>query len=238
MTSCVVIARPTMNPGLFVQMVGRGLRLWPGKTDCVVLDVVGATNRHRLAAPVELFGEEGYGDVGSMQDVELTDEQMDDDEEQGLLDHALGLDAPRYRDGQLITEIVDLFEGSDAGWLRTNAGVWFLAAAQHYAAVLPRVSGGYGVVLMDRTRVGASSWVIEHVSELGYAMAHAQGAVDGMTRDEWGMGRNGHNYLLRKAAGMGLTVRFDMSSGEIKKMITVGLASARIDAQLPSWVRR
>jgi superfamily II DNA or RNA helicase len=236
MTGCVVIARPTMNPGLFVQMVGRGLRLWPGKTDCIVLDVVGATNRHRLAAPVELFGEDGYDREESDEPKNLEVLDLDEDaEEQGLLDHALGLDVPQYRDGQLVHEIVDLFEGSDAGWLRTYAGVWFLAAAQHYAAVLPRVSGGYGVVLMDRTRVGVSSWVIEHVSELGYAMAHAQGAVDGMTR----VGEDGAKaYVMKRAASMGLPVDRSMSPGEIRKMITVGLASARIDVNLPSWVRR
>jgi hypothetical protein len=66
-------------------------------------------------------------------------------------------------------------------------------------------------------------------------MAHAQGAVEGMTR----VGEDGAKaYLLRRAAGMGLLVDRSMSPGEIRKMITVGLASARIDAQLPPWVRR
>jgi superfamily II DNA or RNA helicase len=240
MTSCVVIARPTMNPGLFIQMVGRGLRLWEpgGKRNCIVLDVVGATNRHRLTAPVELFGEEGY----DREDAEGVDDPADisddDQEEQQVIDGLLGLDAPQYRDGQLVHEIVDLFEGSDAGWLRTYAGVWFLATAQHYAAVLPRVDGGYGVVRMDRVRAGSSAWVIERVSELGYAMAHAEGAVEGLARDTWGDGPRSKNYVARRALGMGLPVTHDMSAGEIKKMITVGLASARIDAQLPPWVRR
>lgn len=240
MTGCVVIARPTMNPGLFIQMVGRGLRLWPGKRDCVVLDVVGATNRHRLTAPIELFGEEGHESDDPNQDaIEAADEMLGEDiEEQALIDHALGLDAPQYKDGQLVHEIVDLFEGSDAGWLRTYAGVWCLATAQHYAAVLPRVDGGYGVVLMDRVRSGSSAWVMERVSELGYAMAHAEGAVEGLARDSWGDGPKSKNYVARRALGMGLPVTPDMSAGEIKKMITVGLASARIDAQLPPWVRR
>lgn len=240
MTSCVVIARPTMNPALFVQMVGRGLRLWPGKTDCIVLDVVGATNRHKLAAPVDLFGEEaaaGSDEAGPVRD-EFDEAAAEDLEEQQMLDHALGLDAPQYRDGALVHEVVDLFEGSDAGWLRTYAGVWFLATAARYVAVLPRVSGGYGVVLMDKTRVGASAWVIEHVSELGYAMAHAEGAVERDQRDVWGEGRNGRNYVLRRAQSMGFPVTQAMGTGEVKKMITVGLASARIDANLPPWVRR
>lgn len=34
----VVMLRPTKSPGLYVQMVGRGLRLHPGKENCLVLD--------------------------------------------------------------------------------------------------------------------------------------------------------------------------------------------------------
>ncbi len=34
----VAVLRPTMSPGLWYQMVGRGFRLAPGKTDCLVLD--------------------------------------------------------------------------------------------------------------------------------------------------------------------------------------------------------
>jgi superfamily II DNA or RNA helicase len=234
MTGCVVIARPTMSPSLFVQMVGRGLRLWPGKTDCVVLDVVGATNRHRLSAPVELFGEEGYDEDREPAD---RDVELDDDvEEQGLLDHALGLDdlpPTQYKDGVLVSEPVDLFEGSDAGWLRTYAGVWFLATATRYVAVLPRVEGGYAVVAMSRVRVGESAWVIEHCSELGYAMAHGQGAVDGEP------GTQLSAWSARAtAAKLGLIVQRGMTAGEVRKLVTVGLASARIDGALPGWVRR
>jgi superfamily II DNA or RNA helicase len=47
--ACVVVARPTLSPLLYAQMVGRGTRLAPGKADCLVLDVVGATDRHDLA---------------------------------------------------------------------------------------------------------------------------------------------------------------------------------------------
>lgn len=43
---CVAILRPTMSPGLFYQMVGRGFRLAPGKADCLVLDFGGNLMRH------------------------------------------------------------------------------------------------------------------------------------------------------------------------------------------------
>lgn len=52
--SCVVVARPTTSHTLFVQMVGRGTRLSPGKSDLLVIDVVGATQRHELISVVDL----------------------------------------------------------------------------------------------------------------------------------------------------------------------------------------
>lgn len=52
--SCVVVARPTKFHGLYVQMVGRGTRLYPGKTNLLVLDVTGASERHDLIAVVDL----------------------------------------------------------------------------------------------------------------------------------------------------------------------------------------
>jgi len=54
LTSCVIIGRPTLNPGLYIQMVGRGLRLHPGKTDCMVLDLAGASRKHNLAGVNDL----------------------------------------------------------------------------------------------------------------------------------------------------------------------------------------
>lgn len=57
----IIMARPTVSPGLWVQMLGRGTRPWPGgyldigggvqvyipqaKTDCLVLDFAGNTKR-------------------------------------------------------------------------------------------------------------------------------------------------------------------------------------------------
>jgi DNA repair protein RadD len=42
----VVLLRATESPALYVQMIGRGLRPWPGKADCVVLDYGENVMRH------------------------------------------------------------------------------------------------------------------------------------------------------------------------------------------------
>jgi DNA repair protein RadD len=43
---CIAMLRPTLSPGLYYQMVGRGFRLAPGKADCLVLDFGGNVLRH------------------------------------------------------------------------------------------------------------------------------------------------------------------------------------------------
>jgi DNA repair protein RadD len=43
---CIALLRPTLSPGLYYQMVGRGFRMNPGKADCLVLDYGGNVLRH------------------------------------------------------------------------------------------------------------------------------------------------------------------------------------------------
>jgi DNA repair protein RadD len=47
---CIVLLRPTMSKELLIQMIGRGTRLHPGKTDTLLLDYAGNLARH---APLE-----------------------------------------------------------------------------------------------------------------------------------------------------------------------------------------
>lgn len=53
---CVLLAKPTKSHGLFVQMLGRGLRLYDGKRDCLVLDAADNSTRHSLVNLGDIFG--------------------------------------------------------------------------------------------------------------------------------------------------------------------------------------
>lgn len=55
-TDCVIVARPTKSRSLYAQMIGRGTRRHPDKLDCLVLDVVGASDEHSLVTVPSLFG--------------------------------------------------------------------------------------------------------------------------------------------------------------------------------------
>ena len=58
---CVALLRPTLSPGLYYQMVGRGFRLHPGKDDCLVLDFGGNVLRHGPVDDLQIK-EPGEGD--------------------------------------------------------------------------------------------------------------------------------------------------------------------------------
>lgn len=45
-TDMIILLRPTVSPGLYVQMIGRGMRPADGKDDCLVLDYGGNISRH------------------------------------------------------------------------------------------------------------------------------------------------------------------------------------------------
>ncbi|MFD3274593.1 DEAD/DEAH box helicase [Paenibacillus dendritiformis] len=54
---CVVVLRPTKVRSLYSQMVGRGTRLHPGKTELLLLDFLWHTERHELCHPAHLIAE-------------------------------------------------------------------------------------------------------------------------------------------------------------------------------------
>lgn len=58
---CLVMLRPTMSPGLYLQMAGRGMRIAPEKDDCIVLDFAGNVKRHGPITAVEPPNKKGKG---------------------------------------------------------------------------------------------------------------------------------------------------------------------------------
>lgn len=52
----IIIARPTSSKLLYIQMVGRGLRLYPGKEKALLIDCVGNTGKHDLCSAPTLLG--------------------------------------------------------------------------------------------------------------------------------------------------------------------------------------
>ena len=52
---CVLLARPTKSRNLLIQMIGRGMRLYPGKENCHIIDMVSSLDTGIVTTPT-LFG--------------------------------------------------------------------------------------------------------------------------------------------------------------------------------------
>ncbi|SPD75456.1 DEAD/DEAH box helicase [uncultured Desulfobacterium sp.] len=52
----IILARPTKSTLLYTQMIGRGTRLYPGKKNVTVVDIVDVTKEHSLTSLPVLFG--------------------------------------------------------------------------------------------------------------------------------------------------------------------------------------
>lgn len=86
--NCVVVLRPTKVRSLYSQMVGRGTRLSPGKTDLLLLDFLWMTDRHELCHPADLVCEdravarqmtEHLAETGCPEDIEEAAAQASED---------------------------------------------------------------------------------------------------------------------------------------------------------------
>lgn len=170
--SCVVL-RMTSSGIVYQQQVGRGLRLSPGKKDCVILDPAGVTGRHKLATLASLSGADsaaGIPDEFLLYEDDIDPAQEGDEQDEN---EDTGAVVTEYADGRLEHELVDLFGQSHSSWLRTEGGRWFLPTAQGFIYLERREHDRYD--LCWATEAGwqrvAGRGVIQADMEIGYAMA-------------------------------------------------------------------
>jgi len=54
--ACIAQGRPTKSRSLHAQIVGRGLRPYPGKSDLLLLEFTGNSGKHQLASAIDILG--------------------------------------------------------------------------------------------------------------------------------------------------------------------------------------
>lgn len=230
--SCVVIARPTSSGPLYVQMVGRGSRLHPGKRDCLVMDVVGVTGKHRLTNMVDLMGADRVE--------KLPDELREYDEIDllGFADEVEEGPGRRWRepgrDGRLVAEIVDLFTASRRAWLRTARGVWFVQAGKDKLIFLaPGLEVGSYNVGRCKVYQAGGEWLREGV-DLEMAMSigeqHAAGELGVLSSRSasWRKSTTLGSTQVDMARRLGIDST-SMTKGELSDAISTAVATQRLD---------
>ncbi|OKL61731.1 hypothetical protein UA08_03068 [Talaromyces atroroseus] len=162
---CIVLARPTRSKSLLIQMIGRGLRLYPGKKNCHVIDMVSNLNTGIMSTPT-LFGLDPNEvlDKQSVQDVQNRKETG------GFGSHIHGAgDIPLSGDGVDVIfttydSIFDLLrdEVVDRHIRSISRYAWVRVDVDRY--VLADKSGWMTIRKSDRKADGP--WVVEHVLKL------------------------------------------------------------------------
>lgn len=127
--SLVVMARPTKSRRLYIQCIGRGLRVDPALDydgqDCMILDVVGANAIHDLRTIVDLSDRKINPDEAHSGRtlVELEDDLWDGG---GVPDE----DEALYRGPVQTREFDPMGRPSTKVWIRTAGGTYFMPAGR------------------------------------------------------------------------------------------------------------
>lgn len=161
----LVIARPTKSAGLYQQMVGRGLRTFPGKRECVLLDVCGVTETHGLASLTDLSLDRKI----KPKDGQSLLEAIEEYEEIG--DRFEVAPPPVHK---VVGREVDLFAGSRSVWLRTRAGTWFVPAADRLFFLWPDGDGRYLVASTTKATTAPARKVHDEPLDLELALSVAE----------------------------------------------------------------
>lgn len=230
---CAVIARPTSNEPLFIQMAGRVLRPSPstGKTDALVLLLNGDGGSIRTLVDLDPAVIVPAQDGESLAEAYERQEEIRDAQEK---DRA-AREASRPLRFQLKHKDVDLFKASPAyQWLRTRAGVQFIPL------------GGNGEVLLWPSRETDGLWDVVWAPErgkwerlhsdveLGMAMAWGESEADERSAINTGKSaswrrRKASEAQIRFASSLGFTPDPGARAGDVGDMISVGVASRKID---------
>lgn len=126
-----MLVRPTKHEGLFVQIFGRFLRPWPGKSHALLLDFVGATDNIKLRNAVDL-GSTVVRDNGGADLEELLDEDEEPTEP---------VTRERLVRQRKSSYEVEIFAGTSVQWLMGPSAI-------------PFVPVGKGLVFIVESRQG------------------------------------------------------------------------------------
>lgn len=224
--SCAVIARPTQSQPLYVQMVGRVLRTWPGKTDALVLDVVGASaNKLRTLIDLE------PGVVQSVKEGELLADAVVREAEAdnqvvpaGSIAFSL-----KHRD-------INMFAASAQAWLRTGKGVLFIDCGDTMVFLWPD-DGSWAVCTISREdyRWQTPKWTEYRGLPLNEAMAWGEAVSEsyasfGTTKASAWRKKKPSEKLAAYARRLGINVLETAKAGEVSDKISVVMASGIFDA--------
>lgn len=132
--SLILLLRPTKHEGLFQQIFGRALRPWPGKSDALLLDFVGATDNVKLRSAVNLQG-------SVLKDTDSGLEELIEEDEP-----AEPIERKRLVRQKRSSYEIDIFAGTSVQWLMGPANMPFVPCGKGLVFIVEGL-GGWNVAV-------------------------------------------------------------------------------------------
>lgn len=227
---CVLMARPTHSKSLYIQMVGRALRLYEGKESALVVDLTGTSRTMSLASLTDVY-EDASVEFVNAEGVEVSKPEE------------VAPPKPRAsREGALVLENIDLLsktwdEGDHPHWLRTPKGTAFLANSLWVVYVLQNPQDHMWYVC----RVLRSGFELGLMVEWAYPRATEHEAMDvavGVVELYGGAPKRAKNHFkniaptekqISFALALGIESPEQLTRGRVKDEIESRLVGRRID---------
>lgn len=173
--SCIILAAPTKSEVKYTQMIGRGLRLYPGKTDCLVLDVAGASDDGSIQSLPALFGLKSLLDGESVLEGIARERRAAERaarSAEGTEGRERDAAAERRRRN---AESIKFFGRDRMNWTRVGER-WTIPLTTEYELVLwPLVGEHFDVLLLDTRR--ETFRFLARSLDLSYAMGTAEETI-------------------------------------------------------------
>jgi hypothetical protein len=258
--SCILLARPTKSQPLYAQIVGRGLRpaAWVGKTDCLVLDVVGVTRVLGLASLPLLYKAAAVQDERPGPELVYCDRCSFPKPAAGLnVAPVCACPPPEpverdphggrrlLRAGEARYVEHDLFGGPGLLWQTTRrTGRLFVAAGDRLGVLWPEPGGWWSAAHLAATGLHAGRTVAARFDMYplagGVELATAKLIVEDWARAyagdelaqraaERSSNRRAPAYLVAAAKRRGVVDADRMTVGRLREELDLVVASARLD---------
>lgn len=238
MIGCIIMARPTQSRVLYTQMVGRGNRIYPGKKDCIVLDMVDNTSKWSLVTLPELF-ETNYDEMERLQrERQAAEEKVDAEIEMRNSMSIMEFTTSKAKQARgLVSKRVELFRERQLSWVELEENMWALSVGEEgFITIWPpeKEPNLYEVFLLSRSgeKVRLSPKPILLSWAYGFAEQEAQkllgGKTEWLSRNAWWWQHEISPAQKRLLKQLGLPAK-GLTKGEASLLISQTLARRRVD---------
>ncbi len=207
-----VMARPTRSQSLYLQCIGRGTRTYPGKNDCLIVDLVGATTRHDLVTLAGLAGSDLESVARRGVTAALTDRPP--------MTRQAGTWA-----GELDAREVNLFRRRPMAWVLA-VGRWILPTGAGTVSLEP-AGGTWDVIERPRNQPAllvAGGLSLKWAQGVGEDLVRSRGAASLARADAPWRQRPASAKQLDTLKKMRIPHRPEMTAGEASDLISARIA--------------